>query len=164
MPVSFEMHNQRDTSDQPHLFLVPSRVSTSRRSISGCSQSSIPSNLCAMASMMLTNVLQDVFVPKIALVSIAHLQDRVDARRNSARYSGAVRSPARCWHGSGPDGGHHASTRSSYPCVDDTIIRIVDRWQVGSFFLGHCRRDIHSQDHGRSHVHKYKNTHTYTVM
>ena len=40
--------------DQHHSYLDPSRVSTSNLSISGCSQTSIPSNSCAMMSMMLT--------------------------------------------------------------------------------------------------------------
>ena len=36
--------------------------------------------------------LQDALVPKFALVSIAHLQDLVDASGNFAQHSGAVRS------------------------------------------------------------------------
>ena len=55
--------------------------------------------------------LQDALVPKFALVSIAHLQDRVDASGNSARHSGAARSSALCWHVSSPDADHHAPTR-----------------------------------------------------
>ena len=69
--------------DQHRSFLVPSRVSTIVLSISACSQTSIPSNLCAMTSVMLSTAFRIPFVPKFVLLSIAHLQRL--ARRRSRR-------------------------------------------------------------------------------
>ena len=77
--------------DQHHSFLVPSRVSTSRRSLSACSQTSTPSNLCAMISMMLTTAFRIIIVPMFTLVSIAYLQNHEDARgQRSRRWSSRI--------------------------------------------------------------------------
>ena len=108
----------RDVRAETHLSLCSTCTADCRRNGERCvgagsSQASIPGNLCAMISTMLTTALRDTLVPKFALVSTAHLQDHVDASGNSARHSGAVRSSARCWLVSGPDAGHHASTRSA---------------------------------------------------
>ena len=126
LPVSFEMHfTLRCTCttvvdmarvalalefalDQHHSLL------TSNFSTSACSQTYTPNNSCAMISMMLTTA--SGCPCHEVCVSIAHLQDAVDARRNPARHSGAVRSSARCWHVSRPDAGHHASTCSTTMC------------------------------------------------
>ena len=124
-------------------------------SISHCSQTSIPSNLCATISMMLTTAFRMPLSRSLLLSPSRISKDHVDARRDSARHSGAARSSARCWHVSGPDGGHGASTRFRYHVwMTRSSILWIDG-KSGSFFLSHCRRDIHSQDHGRSNVHMY---------
>ena len=99
--------------DQHHSYLDPSGVSTRNLSISGCSQTSIPSNLCAMISTMLTTAFRIPSSRSVLLSSSRILQDHVDAGGNPARHSGAVRSSARCWLVSGRDAGHHASTCSA---------------------------------------------------
>ena len=100
LPVSVEMYVQENTSfsaapvrqtvvemarvalalefalDQHRSFLVPSRASTIVLSISACSQTSIPSNTCAMTSMM-----SGYPCPEVCSSSIAHL--RLPARQRS---------------------------------------------------------------------------------
>ena len=86
-----------------------------------------PSNFSAMTSMMLTTAF------------------RVPLSRS------LLLSPSRicnCRHVSGPDASLPTSI-APLPCVDVVVVRVVDRWQVTS---GHCRLDIHSQDHSLSHT------------
>ena len=122
-------HVWRDTSllvalalkfapDQHRSFLVPSRVSTIVMSIF-CSQTSIPSNLCAMTSMMLSTAFKIPLSRSLLL------------------------SPSRvcgCRHVTGPDASQPTSI-APLLCVDDVVIRIVDRWRVtsGLFYLSRSR-------------------------
>ena len=155
-------------SGQHHSFLVPSRVSTVSLSISACSQSSIPSNLCAMISLMWTTALR-IPCPEVCSCLHAHLQHHVDARRDSARHSGAARSLV----GSEKDLRSLLAHQQSQRQPSRIRVLRCHCWMTRSsvrgsmagrvFVFGHCRRDIHSQDHGWSHVHKYKNSQTNTV-
>ena len=97
--------------------------------------------------------------PKLALVSIAHLQDHVDASVNSARNSGAVRSSARCWHVSGLDASHHATTRSAtmcgwhdHPICGSMASRVCFSWAIVEDTSWH----VNSQDHGRSQMYMFR--------
>ena len=78
------------------------QVSTSKLSISVCSQTPIPTNLCAM-------IIVDVDHGLPCSHSLLFSPSRIS--------KGVVRSSARCWHVSGPDAGHHASTRRAHLTV-----------------------------------------------
>ena len=118
-------------------FLVPSGVSTIVLWISACSQTSTPSNLCAMTSMMLSIGFQHALVPKFALVSIAHMW--LPARHRSRRQRTNHRSATMCGWCSHPYCGSLAS-------------------HVGSFSWAVHGVRLDSQDHGRSHVHNNERT------
>ena len=109
--------------------------------------------------------LQDALVPKFALVSSAHLRDHVDARGNSVRHSGAMRSLVSSeMLAAGTSAVPTLAIthpRAPLPRVDDTIIRVVDRWQVGSFFLEPLQtrhRPSRSRSVRRAHVQEHSDT------
>ena len=87
-------------------------------SISACSQTSISSNLCALASMMLSTAFE-IPVSRSLLLSPSCI--------------------CTCRHVGGPDVSQPTSI-APLPCVDDVAIRAVDHWQVTSgYILSHCR-------------------------
>ena len=162
LPVSVEMYVQENTSfsaapvrqtvvemarvalalefalDQHRSFLVPSRASTIVLSISACSQTSIPSNTCAMTSMMLSTA-SGYPCPEVCSSSIAHL--RLPARQRSRRQPTSI---------------------APLPCVDDVVIRVVDLWQVTSCFSLEPLKTRHPLSRSRSvtHVPVYRITQT----
>ena len=102
---------------RPTPLVLGSIKSLNYRPVDFCAQTSIPSNLCAMTSMMLSTAF------------------RIPLSRS------LLLSPSRvcgCWHVTGPDASQ-TTTIAPLPCVDDVVIRIVDRWQVtsGLFCLSH---------------------------
>ena len=110
------------------------QVSTVVLSISACSQTSIPSNLCAMASMMLSTAFKIPFSRSLLL------------------------SPScicNCRHVGGPDVSQPTSI-APLPCVDDVVIRAVDHWQVTSGLFIEPLQTRHPLSRSRSVTHVQK--------
>ena len=150
-------------NDDPHAsrqrIISVTRSIPSGTAMGACSQTSIPSNSCAMTSMMLTTAFRIPLSRSLLLspsrISKTSQMPEETPLGTSARYEvwSVLRSTSvRCWHVSGPDASQPTSI-APVPCKDDVVIRVVGRGKSRRvFLLSDCRRNIHSQDHGLSHT------------